>query len=257
MSAHAIASQKARRKPRGFLLLPFLVFAGLMAATAGFICYVLWPRWPSIPPALDAPAIPVTVGGVLFEVPPASIRVALQRNPGPHERLDLAFLWPSLEPPPADSSGDGKPPAAGGPAIVQNETAADRLFVTIAPTGSELPPNERLRSIYPRYVEAQASAGEDGLAILPFRAGTPYEGEDLLYVAAAPDRFFALCTRKAGPLPGTCMRSLRLDGADITLRFPRQWFGDWSKVAAGFDRLMTKLHPQSAGGTGDPRQQVK
>jgi hypothetical protein len=40
-----------------------------------------------------------------------------------------------------------------------------------------LPPLERLRTIYPRYVAAQAAAGPDGLAVLPFRSATPYDGE--------------------------------------------------------------------------------
>ena len=55
--------------------------------------------------------------------------------------------------------------------------------VTIAALGAVLAPAERLRSIYPRYVEAQATAGPDGLAFLPFRAGTPYQGADLVYLA--------------------------------------------------------------------------
>ena len=41
-----------------------------------------------------------------FNVPPAAIRVPVQRRPGAHERVDLAFVWPSLEPPNATA----KPP---------------------------------------------------------------------------------------------------------------------------------------------------
>ena len=70
-----------------------------------------------------------------------------------------------------------------------------RLFVSIAGLGSELPPLDRLRTIYPRYAETKASAGPDGLAILPFRAGTPYDGQDLVYFGTNPEQFFALCTR--------------------------------------------------------------
>ena len=108
-----------------------------------------------------------------------------------------------------------------------------------------LPPAERLRSIYPRYVEAQATAGPDGLAILAFRAGTPYEGEDLIYLAADPEQFFARCTRQVGAVPGTCIHERALDAAEITLRFPREWLDDWRSVAAGFERLVTQLRPQA------------
>ncbi|HWF93923.1 MAG TPA: hypothetical protein VG291_03085, partial [Xanthobacteraceae bacterium] len=80
----------------GLLLLPTLLV--LMLAAVAYIVYVLWPRWPGLPVALDAPELPVTIGGVAFELPPAAIRVPVQRRPGAHERVDLAFMWPSLEP---------------------------------------------------------------------------------------------------------------------------------------------------------------
>ena len=122
---------------------------------------------------------------------------------------------------------------------------SERLFVTIAGLGAVLAPAERLRTIYPRYVEVEANAGPDGLAILPFRAGTPYEGEDLVYLAGNPEQFFARCTRQVRGLRGSCLHERLIDAAAITLRFPRAWLDDWRGVAAGFDRLMAQLHPQS------------
>ena len=101
--------------------------------------------------------------------------------------------------------------------------ATQRLFVTIAGLGTVLPPAERLRTIYPRYIEAQASAGPDGLAIVPFRAGTPYDGEDLVYVGTNPEQFFARCTRQVGTVRGTCLYERLIDTAEVTLRFPRAW----------------------------------
>jgi len=246
----AVPRRQIRRKARSVLLLPCALLVVLVLAAGSFIAYVLWPTWPSAPIALDAPAVPITVAGVLFEVPPAAIRAAVQRHPGPHERIDLAFLWPSLRPPQPDTKTDARPlatmqsDAAAAPAAAAAAAdASGRLFVTIAALGAVLPPAERLRSIYPRYVEAQATADPDGLAILPFRAGTPYEGEDLIYLAADPAQFFARCTRPVGAVPGTCIHERALDAAEITLRFPREWLDDWRTVAAGFDRLVTQLRP--------------
>jgi hypothetical protein len=243
MTAHTVPQRKSRHT-HGRFTLPFAIAVVLLAAVAGFVCYALWPTWPAHPASLDAPAIPITVAGELFDVPPAAIREAVQRHPGQQERIDLAFEWPSLAPPRADDK-----PADKMALTAQNAAAAAaapenrRLFVTIAGLGGELPPLERLRTIYPRYAESKASAGPDGLAILPFRSGTPYDGEDLVYFGTDPEQFFALCTRAGRIVPGTCIHQRILGGAEITFRFPRDWFGDWRLVASGFDRLVAQLHP--------------
>jgi hypothetical protein len=248
MTAQAVSRRKLRADRRGkvraALTLPFAAIILVVAAAAAFVAYVLWPTWPREPVALDAPAIPVTVAGVLFDVPPAAIREAVQRHPGQHERIDLYFEWPALTPPQPDRKpADKEPTDAENAAAAATATEAKRLFVTITGLGSVLPPLERLRTIYPRYIETQAAAGADGLAILPFRAGTPYEGEDLVYVGSTPEQFFARCTRPGRALPGTCIHERMVDKAEVTLRFPRAWLSDWRNTAAGFDRLVAQLHP--------------
>jgi hypothetical protein len=252
MTAHAAFSQRPRRKSGGFLLTPLAIFAAILLAAASFVAYVLWPIWPSGPAALNAPALPVTVAGVLFEVPPDAIRAALQRHPGPHERIDLAFAWPSLKPPRFGiGSGDETLAAIEGEHRAANtRTPAaqsdGRVFVTITELGSVLPPTQRLREIYPHYAAATPVADRNGLAILPFRSDTPYAGQDLVYRADKPDRFFALCTRQAGLIPGTCISERAIEGADLSLRFPRKWLEkDWRSVAAGLDRLVAQIHPPS------------
>lgn len=245
MTAHVLPQRSIRRPARGRLMLPFACLA-LLVLTAGIVVsYMLWPTWPSTPVPLDAPAMPITVANVLFDVPPAAIRAAVQRHPGPHERVDLAFLWPSLKPPQSDGKGADQPAAENkSDAAPKPADTTERLFATIAGLGSMLPPAERLRTIYPRYIEAQANAGPDGLAIVPFRAGTPYDGEDLVYVGSNPEQFFARCTRQVGTVRGTCLHERQIDTAEVTLRFPRTWLEDWRSVAAGVDRLMAQLHPQ-------------
>jgi hypothetical protein len=226
-------------------MLPFACLALLVLAAGIVVSYMLWPTWPSRTTPFDAPAIPITIANVLFDVPPAAIRAAVQRHPGPHERVDLAFPWPSLMPPQPNAKSTEQPAADNdGAAPPTQVDTTQRLFVTIAGLGSVLPPAERLRTIYPRYIEAQASSGPDGLAIVPFRSGTPYEGEDLVYVGTNPEQFFARCTRQIAAVRGTCLYERLIDSAEVTLRFPRTWLDDWRGVAAGADRLMAQLHPQ-------------
>ena len=221
-----------------------VVATATVAAVGALVAYLLWPTWPKSQVALDAPAIPVIVAGVLFNVPPAAVRAKMQRQPGAHERMDLAFLWPSLMPPSADSLADIKLPAAEDGEAAPAPRANDRLFLTITRLVAVLAPLVRLRTIYPRYIETQAAAGPDGLAIVAFRPGTPYEGEDLVYFADVPEQFFALCSRAVRGLPGTCIQERSLDAAVITLRFSREWLEDWRNTAAGFDRLVAQLHGQ-------------
>src|SRR5690242_8914198 len=189
MTAHALPRARPRRGKTAVLTRPFLVVLLTVAAAVSCVSYLLWPTWPNEPPALDVPALPVTVGGVLFEVPPAAIRAKLQRQPGQHERIDLALSWPDLSPPNNRIVHDNRPIDEENATAALAEAENDRLFVSIVALTGVLPPLERLRTIYPRYLAAQATAGHDGLTVLPFRSGTPYAGEDLVYPADNPEQF--------------------------------------------------------------------
>jgi hypothetical protein len=166
--------------------------------------------------------------------------VQVQRRPGAHERVDLAFLWPSLAPPGPE---EGLHPMAAG-ALPAPTRPLDRVFITIAAAGDTLAPSERVKTIYPRYAADAADAGPDGLAVLAFRAGTPYQNEDLIYESSKPDDFLVRCTRNgAGPTPGICLYTRRIETADLVARFPRDWLGDWRTVKSNLERLIVQLRP--------------
>jgi len=233
----------SRRAGGGLPLPPMLLLAALVFAAVAYIVYVLWPRWPAVPLALDAPELPITIAGVAFEVPPAAIRVPVQRRPGAHERIDLAFMWPSLKPAdtaPKPAAPEALPARGIGPTL-------DRVFVTIAGAGDAMAPDERVRTIYPRYATIEPVSGPTGLAVLAFREGTPYQGEDLIYDGTTPENFLVRCTRNgAGATPGTCLYERRIENAaDIVVRFPRDWLEDWQSVAGNIDRLIAALRPAS------------
>jgi hypothetical protein len=229
-------SQNRRRHGGQFSLL-LIAFAVIALGAFGYVGYVLWPRWPA--PRLDAPALPITVAGVAFNLPPAAIRRATQRRSGAHERVDLVFLWPSLEPPdPA-----AKPSAAPHGTVAEASQAVARVFMTILSAGDTLAAGDRALTIYPRYTAAEPVLDASGLAVLAFRDGTPYQGEDLIYDAEGPS-FLVRCTReRAGPTPGTCLYERRIGAADVVVRFPREWLSDWRMVAGTLDRLIASVRP--------------
>ena len=215
------APRADRRSVR--LILPVLTLSLSAALMLGLVAYVLWPSWPATTVA-GAPSLPIVIADEVFNVPPEAIRTAVQRHAGRQERIDLAFLWPSLAPPDP----------------VANPTG-DRLFVTIA-AATALPPGERVAVIYPRYTSGEARQRPDGLSEFSFRDGTPYQGEDLVVDTAAPQRFAARCSRRTGPqTPGICLHDRRIGGADMSVRFPRDWLEDWRAVADGIERLSERL----------------
>ena len=234
---HGQSRRRHRRTAPRLLLAPLIVFATVAFMAFVYLGYVLWPRWPGPPVGLDAPALPITISGVPFNIPPAAIRVPVQRRPGAQERVDLAFLWPSLEPP----DPNARPPAPEPGKLPPPTETFTRVFMTIAGAGDTLAPGERALTIYPRYATGEAVSGPGGLSVQAFRDGTPYQGEDLIYDKAAPS-FLVRCTRnRAGPTPGTCLYERRVETADIVVRFPRDWLGDWRMVAITIDRLITSL----------------
>jgi hypothetical protein len=227
---HAARRRHAGRSP---LAGPLLLLAAVMVIAASYVAYVLWPRWPESQVTLDAPALPIIVAGVYFNIEPAAIRMAVQRRPGTQERVDLAYLWPSLTPP-----DPAVQPTLGAP-VDPNE----RLFVTIASGDGTLPLLERVQTIYPRYLVAEPAPGPNGLTLRGFRDRTPYQGEELVFESAAPEHFLARCSRKGVTNSGTCLLERRIGNADITMRFPRDWLSDWNSVANGIDKLTARLHP--------------
>lgn len=229
--SHA-SRQHPRRTGHSPLAGPLLLFATVVLVGAVYVAYVLWPRWPETPVAQDAPSLPIVVADVAFNIEPAAIRQPVQRKPGTQDRIDLAYLWPSLLPP-----DPARKPTVGAP-VDPNE----RLFVTIEVADGTLPLIERFKTIYPRYLAA-AVEGPEGLTVRAFRDGTPYQGEELAFEPAAPEHFLARCSLKGVINSGSCLLERRIGNADLTIRFPRDWLTDWKRVADGVDRLMARLRP--------------
>ena len=51
----------------------------------------------------------------------------------------------------------------------------------------------------------------------------------------------ARCTRDAAT-PGMCLSERRIEGADLTFRFPRSWLAQWRDVADAMERLTAQMY---------------
>ena len=114
----------------------------------------------------------------------------------------------------------------------------DRIFLSISAHHDTLAPDTRVRTIYPRYLEQASTPVGDGLTMRAFRDGSPYANEDLF--SAGSPALNARCTRD-GMTPGMCLSERRIDGADLTFRFPRTWLAQWRDVANAMERLTARM----------------
>ena len=201
----------------------------MLSAAIAVIVYLLWPTWQAGASA-GPRQLPITVGGMLFNVPSGAIRMRLQRRSGAQDRIDLAFAWPSLSPPEPQKHVTAE-------TVEETRVVVDCLLLSIALRGDELSADERFRTIYPHYLD-QRSEERDGLVGRGFLDDTPYHGEDLF--VGNNGAFVARCTRD-DLTPGICLVQRRVDTVDMTFRFPRAWLGQWRDVAGSMDRLVTKL----------------
>jgi hypothetical protein len=224
-------ARTSRGRSQGHLL-PIAFGGAISTGAVALVAYLLWPTWGA--ETSTAPArLPVSIGNTIFNVPAAAIRMKIQRHTGPQERIDLFFNFPSLEPPEA-------PKHVTADAVVEEAVQPiDRIFLSVAAHHDTLAPDMMVRTIYPRYLEQASTPAADALTQRVFRDGTPYSGEDL-FVADAPN-LTARCTRD-GKTPGMCLSERRVDGADLTFRFPRGWLAQWRDVANAMDRLTVQLH---------------
>jgi hypothetical protein len=223
-------ARNTRKDPRSHML-PIMLACAITVSAIALIAYLLWPTWePDV--SSDPARLPVSIGATLFNVPTAAIRMKIQRRSGAQERIDLNFAFPSLETPEA-------PKHVSADSVEEALQPIDRIFLSISAHHDSLAPDIRVRTIYPRYLEDAVTPGQDGLTMRAFRDGSPYSNEDMFF-ASAPD-INARCTRDAAT-PGMCLSERRIEGADLTFRFPRSWLEKWREVADAMDRLTLQLH---------------
>src|SRR5882724_13169204 len=155
LSAAQHIARISLRSSRGHMI-PIGLGCAIAAAAIALVAYLLWPTWGA--DASSSPTrLPVSVGGTLFNVPTAAIRMKIQRHSGPQERVDLNFIFPSLEAPeaPKHVTADS----------VDEVQPIDRIFLSISAHHDALAPDMRERTIYPRYLEQASTRGEDGLTM--------------------------------------------------------------------------------------------
>ncbi|MDB5484536.1 MAG: hypothetical protein JWR29_440 [Tardiphaga sp.] len=231
LTARSMRRGWRRSRRRGYLV-PILIACVIGGGAIAAIGYLLWPTWTQ-KAANNPDRIPISVGATLFNVPAAAFRIKVQKHSGPQERVDLSFDYPSLQAPSA-------PHPVSIDTIDENAQPIRRIFLSIAAHNNALSPDQRVRTIYPRYFDnAAPTPAQNGLSWRAFRENSPYAGDDVFF--ANDPVLIARCTRE-GDTPGMCLSERRIEGTDLTFRFPRAWLTqDWRNVASAMDRLTMQL----------------
>src|SRR3954471_11604064 len=158
-------ARDTRKDPRGHMVL-IGVAATFTVGAMALVAYLLWPTW-GANPAGGPERLPVSVGTTLFNVPTSAIRRKIQRHSGPQERVDLSFMFPSLEAPEAPRHVSADMVDEGTPQPI------DRIFLSISAHHDALAPDMRVRTIYPRYLDQSSTPIDDGLTMGPVFWGGP------------------------------------------------------------------------------------
>jgi len=175
-----------------------------------------------------------TVGQKRLTIERAMVRDPALRGGGAVNRLDLALIWPEFR-------GIGAtPPSAGADLVfVAIEDVAQRTLAA-----NEIDPVEQPIQLYSRFLDRDAWQNPGGLIMRRFRAGTPYEGEEL-YVAAPDERAFAArCPRYSqqdGLPEDLCLWQTRQNGLDVQVRFPPRHLVNWQHLASHVRALVARL----------------
>jgi hypothetical protein len=175
----------------------------------------------------EAPAVrEAIVGATRFTLLSGYFRPASQGG-GRLDRLDLAAFFPDFAPAGEAGDIDGKTDLA--------ERFQKLVFVTIRPADSDLDPAERPSKLYARFLETDQWSHPGGLVASAFQAGSPFEGQELYFVAPEGRAFAARCGRPdpARKTPNSCTYDFRLDNLDVELRFSAALLSEWEKLSAG------------------------
>lgn len=167
-----------------------------------------------IAPAGGNSAVIARVGPVVLSVPRALSGPAPEDGQQVVGLVRLRLSWPGLGP-------------------VQPD-AARIIHVTAMPQDRINDPANQL-AMMARFLTPIAWSNPGGLVARSFRAGSPFEAEELFVAQPDGQAFSARCPSQTTPdsLEELCRTTLRHRGIDLAMRFPRDVLPEWEKLTSG------------------------
>ena len=196
----------------------YVSVAALALSLAGAGLFLRFERSGAAPPTRQA-----VVGAARFTLLSGYFRPSSRGG----ERLDLAAFFPDFAPAGEADDIDGNTDLG--------ERYQKLVFIAIKPADSSLDPAERPTKLYARFLESDQWSHPGGLLASAFQAGSPFEGQELYFVAPEGRAFAARCGRpdQTQKTPNSCTYDFRVDDLDIELRFSAALLSEWEKLSAG------------------------
>ena len=193
-----------------------LAFVAALVALAG-ACALAYRQF-------TAPASPFAVAKVGAE----RLKLAsAYLRPGRAGAVELVAFFPDFSP--AGAFAD----VAGATDL--DDRFARLVFIGLKPADPALDPAERTARLYQRFLDETSWSHPGGLVARAFVDGSPFEGDELFYVAPEGRDFAARCRRPdpARKTPNTCIAVFRLGDLDVELRFAASLLSQWSALKEG------------------------
>lgn len=204
----------------GRLMAVLAIAAGL---AVGGLAFSLRPA-----PAPVSRDVEVSIGGKRLRIPGGLVRAH-----DPEGRIDLALRWTDLSTAATTGSQDKSPAPRIG----------DVLLVTLAPAETAASTGDRLGGLYARFLEPAVKAGPGNLIERRFKAGSPYENQELLFAPPDGRRFLAICDarpRAGEVLPPLCTTRFERNGVAVQVRFEPRLVESWERIESGLMPLVDR-----------------
>ena len=180
--------------------------------------------------ATDPTPIPLFIGSQRLTVPSNMFRFENQRNVGPHEHVELAVHWPTLQGYTADTRD----------AFLDGSADAPILFVTIKRRDTASDSAGRLANVYRHFFEEGELDAPQGLIGHVLNAESGLGGEEVYFEAGSTDPFTTHCLAPDGSgYPAPCLTEIHAgEGLSVQVRFRKGLLPEWAAIKQGTRALL-------------------
>ena len=228
--------RRTKRRPRASSTTWFLRVTTICLAVTGVLVIgnlaLSWSQILGDPNGRTVDDAPITLflADQRLTIPANMFRFADQRTVGPHERIELAVHWPTLEGYSLERRQD----------FLDGTENAPVLFLTIGRRQTATDSAGRLANVYQHYFDDDRLDAPEGLVGRILNEDSGLYGEEVYFEAGSTDPFTTHClAADASNYPSPCISEIHAgDSLTVQLRFRKGLLADWASIKAASRALL-------------------